>query len=133
MTENEEMNDIYMERKRAAGGKDQIEFALDDFGSGFNSEINIIEVQPSYVKIDKSFVENIVNDPYRQEMVKNTIDYCKRHNIHIIAEGVETREELDYMKQAGVDYIQGYYLARPEETLPDEEKMEEIRRKAKYE
>ena len=46
---------------------------------------------------------------------------------------METREELDYMKQAGVDYIQGYYLARPEETLPDEEKMEEIRRKAKYE
>lgn len=133
MTENEEMNDIYMERKRAAGGKDQIEFALDDFGSGFNFEIKIIEVRPSYVKIDKSFVENIVNDPYRQEMVKNTIDYCKRHNIHIIAEGVETREELDYMKQAGVDYIQGYYLARPEETLPDEEKMEEIRRKAKYE
>mgnify|MGYP000496165308 CR=1 FL=1 len=132
ITEEEEMNRQALESKRHAPGFSGM-FALDDYGSGYSNEGSLLELAPRFIKVDISIIRGIDSDPDKQQILRNVVRYAQPRSMQIIAEGVETREELDYMKQAGVDYIQGYYLARPEETLPDEEKMEEIRRKVKYE
>lgn len=129
ITEVEEMNEAFMDRKRMYADQVGSQFALDDYGSGFNSELKLIQLHPAFVKIDKAFVEGIIHDAYRQEMVRNTISYCNSHGIQVIAEGVETEEELAYMMAAGVDYVQGYYLARPSEELPNEIEIIAIRDK----
>ena len=127
ITESEEMNEVYMERKREDAIKMSSKFALDDYGAGFNSEIKLIQLQPSYVKIDKTFIDNISTDLYRQEMVGNIISYCKRHNMKVIAEGVEEKESLQYVIKLGVDFIQGFYLAKPKESLLSSEEVENIK------
>lgn len=126
ITEAEDMNEGYMEKKRMYADAVGSRFALDDYGSGFNSELKLIQLHPEFVKIDKALVDGITTDKYRQELVRNTISYCKTHGIKVIAEGMEQEEQLRYMIAAGADYVQGYYLARPSEKLPTDAQLSEI-------
>lgn len=123
ITESEEMNDEFMRKKVRYAEGVKSNFALDDFGTGFNSEMKLIQLNPAYVKIDKGFIKNITEDKYRQEMLNNIVSYCNKYDIKIIAEGIEEEEELRFVIEAGVDYIQGFYLAKPvERLLTDQEK-----------
>ncbi len=87
--------------------------ALDDYGSGYNSDINLIKINPDIVKIDRSIIDGVENDPHRQSIVQKTINHCKTHSIGVLAEGVETFEQMRWLVDAGVDYLQGYYIAKP--------------------
>lgn len=108
-------------------------FALDDYGSGYNSEKNLLELAPAYTKIDISIIRSIDVSRDRQEIVANMVAYAHQRDMQVIAEGVETPQELETVIDLGVDLIQGYLLARPAAVPAMEiapEALELIRRKA---
>lgn len=95
------------------------EIALDDFGTGYSTETAMLALQPNYVKLDMAMIRDIDKDIARQTMVKHIVDYSRSQHIRSIAEGVETQEEMRTVVRLGVDYIQGYYLAKPELEVKD--------------
>ena len=103
--------------------------ALDDYGAGYSNEGNLLQINPDLVKMDIELVRNIHIDQNRQAMAKSLISYCHQRGILVLAEGVESLEELEYLVKLHVDLYQGYYLARPElEILPlDRKVMEKMR------
>ncbi|MDD3839430.1 MAG: EAL domain-containing protein, partial [Clostridia bacterium] len=89
------------------------QLALDDFGSGYNSEIALLVFSPSFVKIDMTIIRDIDSDSNRQELFKNLLSYAKNRHIKTIAEGIETKAEMHTLIEFGVDYVQGFYLGKP--------------------
>ncbi len=88
--------------------------AIDDFGTGSNLDIECLEFyKPDIVKIDRKYVSEVDKDPEKQRFVKKIISELRKRNIAILAEGVETKEELDFFKEMKIDFAQGYYLGRP--------------------
>ena len=88
--------------------------AIDDFGSGYNSESILLKLHPHIVKLDMELVRHIDEDQDRQNMLKSLIPLCHQQDILVAAEGVETSEELEILFDMDVDLFQGYYLCRPE-------------------
>jgi diguanylate cyclase (GGDEF)-like protein len=113
MTEDELSNDAVMAHKLARMKAMGIELALDDFGAGYNSESTILKYPPQYLKIDMALIKNIHMDEDRQSLTKNLIAHGKRFGIRVLAEGVELKEEMEYLIDAGIDLMQGYYLCQP--------------------
>ena len=90
-----------------------IEVSLDDFGTGHNDVDAVDYYNPHTVKLDRSLIAEVDKDRIKQGDVKYLIEQFHNKGIKILAEGVETEEEYMYMMEAGADYFQGYYLARP--------------------
>ncbi len=90
-----------------------LQIAIDDFGSGYSNEVRIIKLSPNIVKIDMELIQGISNNMDKQTIVKGLVDFCHRKDIRIVAEGVEFKEDLKYLIDIDVDYVQGYYIARP--------------------
>ncbi|MCF4009745.1 GGDEF domain-containing protein [Rheinheimera sp. UJ63] len=88
--------------------------AIDDLGSGFSGLKLWSELQPDFVKIDRYFISEIYRDPTKKAFVKNIISLAKATGSLIIAEGIETEEELLQCKELGADFGQGYLLGRPQ-------------------
>lgn len=88
-------------------------FALDDYGSGYNGEKNLLLLQPRFVKVDVVFIRGIDTNPDRQQLVSGLVNYAHGHNMKVVAEGIETAAELQKVLELGVDLFQGYFLARP--------------------
>ena len=89
------------------------ELALDDYGTGYNGEKVLIDLNPEYVKLDISLIHHIDTDANRLQIVQYLVAYSHERNIQVIAEGVETPAEMRTLILAGVDYIQGYYVGKP--------------------
>lgn len=87
--------------------------AIDDFGSGYNSDTTLLNIQADYIKIDIELIHNIDTDNNRQLMVKNIIDFAHQKGTYVIAEGVETKNEMETLIALRVDYMQGFYLGKP--------------------
>lgn len=88
--------------------------ALDDFSTGQNNMEALEYFQPQYAKLDRSLICNIHSDIEKQEKVSNLMREFHNRGVKVIAEGIETKEELDYLKaHTEVDYFQGYYLGIP--------------------
>ena len=103
------------ERMRRWGGS----IAIDDYGSGYNSEHLLLSVSAQFLKIDMKIIRDIHLDHNKQQIVKNIIYYAHERDIRIIAEGVETYEEMQTVVKLGADYIQGYYFAKPSLLVQD--------------
>ena len=88
-------------------------FALDDYGSGFANENSLLELSPRFIKVDIAIIRGIDTDPDKQQIVQNIVAYAHPRSMQIIAEGVETAEELKKVLELGVDGLQGYFLAKP--------------------
>ena len=112
---NKEDTDRKLETVRALG----MQVAIDDYGSGYNSQKLLLDVSPEYIKIDMNIVHNIDTDMNRQETVRDLLSYAKARGIMVIAEGVETESEFYYIRSAGVDYVQGYLLQAPAKSPPE--------------
>ena len=104
---------------RSAG----LSISLDDFGTGYSALSYLKKFSIDYLKIDRSFVNDIVHDPDSQAIVRSIIAMARQLGIKTIGEGVETPEQAEILKAAGCDYAQGYYYARP---MPDHEFSEFI-------
>ncbi len=92
-------------------------FALDDFGSGYNSFHYLRELTFDYVKIDGAFVKNILHSRIDYALVNNLTRLCQDIGTRTIAEFVESADILIALQKIGVDYAQGYYLGKPGATM----------------
>lgn len=117
ITEFENLTPGIMQKKRELAGDNSL-FALDDYGSGYNSELNLLELSPKFIKVDISIIRDIDTDIDKQRIVSNIVDYAHDRDMLIIAEGIETPAELYKVLELGVDLLQGYILARPA-AIPD--------------
>ena len=114
ITEEELIGDLPMFMQvagelRAAG----VRFAIDDFGAGYAGLSLIADFQPDKLKIDRTIVAGIHKNGPRQAIVYSVLDLCKRLGIVVVAEGVETMEELEWLNSAGIHRIQGFLFAKP--------------------
>ncbi len=90
-----------------------IRLAVDDAGAGFASFRHILELAPDFVKLDMGLVRGIDADPARQALVAGMVFFAAERKLLLIAEGIETREELQTLRHLGVPLGQGYLLGRP--------------------
>ena len=114
ITEAEDMDEQATMIKRDTPGFSGF-FALDDYGSGYNSELRLIDLRPKFVKVDISIIRNIDTSVDKQRIVTHVVEYAHERDMMVIAEGVETADELDQLMQLDVDLVQGYYVAEPAE------------------
>ena len=94
------------------------QFALDDFGSGLGSFSNLKHLEMDYLKIDGTYMRNLSRDSVNQAMVQAMIKLARTLHFKVIGEQVEDQQTLDAARLLGVDYMQGYIIARPEPMLP---------------
>lgn len=96
-------------------GKDgsENEIAIDDYGTGHSNIVNLLRYSPHIVKIDRFLITDIHKDVNKQMFVRSTIEFARLNGIKVLAEGVETSDEMRTVIDFGVDYIQGYYTGRP--------------------
>lgn len=94
--------------------------AIDDFGAGYSGLNLLANYQPDIIKLDMALTRGIGHDRVRRSIVSGVLLVCRELGIRPIAEGVETREELDALADLGIELVQGYLLGRPEfEQLPE--------------
>ena len=89
------------------------EFALDDFGTGYSSFGVLKQLAVDFIKIDGSFIANILRDPVDQKTVQLISEIAKSAGLQTVAEYVQTRDAMTLLGELGVDYAQGYYVGRP--------------------
>uniref|UniRef100_A0A7C4YC50 EAL domain-containing protein n=1 Tax=candidate division WOR-3 bacterium TaxID=2052148 RepID=A0A7C4YC50_UNCW3 len=89
--------------------------ALDDVGTGYSTLERIAEIKPKYLKYDRILIRGISKDLIRQELIKSMLEFSKKIDSIIIAEGIENEEDLSFLKEIGINYAQGFLLGRPEE------------------
>ncbi|MBP5623320.1 MAG: GGDEF domain-containing protein [Lachnospiraceae bacterium] len=87
--------------------------SMDDFGAGYSSLNSLKELPLDVIKLDAEFFRGEGNDERGKLIVTETIDLAKRLGMHIVAEGIETREQVDFLKERECDLIQGFYFAKP--------------------
>ena len=98
-----------------------IELALDDFGTGYSSLKYLNQLPINKLKIDRSFVNRIGISPENDAIINTIISLAKSLNLKTVAEGIETEEQLNFMKAHEVDHAQGFYFSKPvsiDELLP---------------
>lgn len=96
--------------------------ALDDFGKGYSSLTYLKNFPADILKIDKAFIDNIVDDKRDEAIVEAMINLSHKLGIKVVAEGVENKNQLVKLEVFGCDYIQGYYFAKPM-PMPEFEKF----------
>jgi EAL domain-containing protein (putative c-di-GMP-specific phosphodiesterase class I) len=116
VTEAEKVNDFdflkgVMQEYRAEGAK----IALDDLGSGYSSILRLADLRPDYVKLDQRLVHGAYGDYLRSVLLKAVTEAAHKLNIRVVAEGVESEDDLRFCVEIGADLAQGYFLARPAE------------------
>ena len=110
-----------LEQLRAYG----LRIALDDYGTGFSGLKNLKKLPIYAIKIDRSFIRDIRNDNSDAVIVASTISLAHNLGLQVVAEGVESKEQLVHLKTAGCDQVQGFYFKRP---VPATEIVEILRR-----
>ena len=98
--------------------------SLDDFGTGFSSLSYLQKFPVDSIKIDRSFINRMLSDNSSMQIVKASIYLAKTLDLEVVAEGVESKEEVEQLIDMGCSYCQGYYYAKP---LPPAETMGYIR------
>lgn len=104
--------------------------AIDDAGAGFSGMNRIIETRPQFIKLDMVMIRGVDKDSFKQAIVKSFVQLSQNTNIKLVAEGIETKEELKMLIRLGVYAGQGYYLQKPSPkllTLPHDKKSEIIK------
>lgn len=106
-----EMLDVNMKRLRSLG----CHFSMDDFGTGYSNLAKMAKVHFELVKLDKSLIWPAFGEKPEEPMVilNSCISMILQLGAHIVAEGVETQEQADFLTEQGVNYLQGYYYSKP--------------------
>ncbi|CAA9417638.1 MAG: hypothetical protein AVDCRST_MAG74-2730 [uncultured Pyrinomonadaceae bacterium] len=108
VSDNSHLKNIVTEYQRQS-----FKTAIDDFGAGY-SGLNLLSVfQPDYLKLDMELTRAINTNPVKQSIVKGILHVARDLGIAIIAEGIETKDELDTLREFGINLFQGYYFAKP--------------------
>ena len=91
--------------------------SIDDFGTGYSSLSYLKHLPIDALKIDRSFIQGIVDDADNQAITDAIIAMAQRLRLHVVAEGIETQAQLDYLSARGCDEAQGYFIGRPAPAL----------------
>ena len=97
--------------------------ALDDFGTGHSSLTHVQKLPLDRIKVDRSFVKEVINDPTSRAIIKTTVDLCRNLGISCVFEGIETEQQLDALLGLGGTVMQGYLFGRP---MSEEKVLEQI-------
>jgi EAL domain-containing protein (putative c-di-GMP-specific phosphodiesterase class I)/CheY-like chemotaxis protein len=106
--------DDYKVLRAAIEALGTVEVAVDDAGAGYSSLRHILELRPAFAKLDISLVQGIDTDPLRQALVAGLVYFAQRSGCHLIAEGVESKNEAAALGLLGVELGQGFLFGRPE-------------------
>lgn len=87
--------------------------ALDDFGEGYSSLACLRDLPFQELKIDRSFVPGCAVEPAKRDLCQTIVDMAHRFDCTVVAEGIETKADLNVVKATGCEYGQGYLLGRP--------------------
>ncbi len=118
ITEKNSIVDIESFKKVIENYKDQgYNIAIDDTGSGYSGLKLITEIHPHFIKLDMNLIRDIDKDGLKYALIKTFYDFCRVTDIKMIAEGIETENELNTLIDIGIDYGQGYYIQRPQDSL----------------
>ncbi|MEW8096117.1 MAG: EAL domain-containing protein, partial [Candidatus Thiodiazotropha endolucinida] len=90
-----------------------VRFSIDDFGTGYSSLAYLKSLPISEIKIDRSFVRDILTDPNDAALVETILNLAKQLHLEVVAEGVETKEIRNMLLEYGCTVFQGYYFSRP--------------------
>ena len=114
ITEKSSVNDFKTFKNVIDNYKEQgYKIAIDDVGAGYSGLSLLAEIRPQYLKIDMSLIRDVDKDGLKQALLKTLYDFCLVTNIKMIAEGIETVNELNTLIDIGVHYGQGYFIQRP--------------------
>ena len=105
---------VRLQRKYESIKRMGFRVVLDDYGSGINSVKALNAISPEIVKIDRSFITGCTENLKTKNTVEIITDSIRSHNAKVLAEGVETKEEYEFLKTLRIDYMQGFFLGKPE-------------------
>tara|TARA_R110000823_G_scaffold132777_1_gene261152 strand:- start:12165 stop:12941 length:777 start_codon:yes stop_codon:yes gene_type:complete len=119
-TEGERMDDLNHIREIVEYYKlSGFSTAIDDFGAGYAGLNMLAEIRTNFIKLDMALLRGIDQDPVRQIIVKGVLEMCQALGATVVAEGIESPEELRVLASFGINLFQGYYFAQPAfEALP---------------
>lgn len=123
MTERTVVEDISL-AKNAAENVRKLGFivSMDDFGTGYSAFNILKDIEIDILKIDKTFFDNLENNKRAQIIIETIVKMCKRLNIKTVAEGIETKGQVEFLKKIGCDIVQGYYFSKAIQIKEFEEK-----------
>ena len=90
-----------------------ISISLDDFGTGFSSLSHLRDFSVDEIKVDKSFVQDLEASAGDRALIKGLVELAHCLDLSVVAEGVETLAQFEYVRDLGVDFAQGFFHARP--------------------
>ena len=99
--------------KKGDTKEQRLKIAIDDFGTGLSNMDLVNMYSPDIVKLDRCLISDCDKDEEKQKNVKSLLEEFHSRGILVVAEGIERKEEFDYLAGIGIDLFQGYYLARP--------------------
>ncbi len=114
----ETADDLQISRQTALLKEKGFKLLMDDFGSGYSSLNVLLESPFDVIKLDKRFIENMMTSDKGQRILENVLQMAANLNITVLAEGVETKEQVELLRRIGCDQVQGYYYAKP---MPEDE------------
>jgi EAL domain-containing protein (putative c-di-GMP-specific phosphodiesterase class I) len=115
LTEHVVVDDYGPIRTRIARFREKgARIAIDDTGAGFSSMRHILLLQPEIIKLDQSLTHGVDHDPARRALASSLVSFAKDIGSDLIAEGVETADELQTLERLGAQWVQGFHIARPE-------------------
>lgn len=114
MTETTIVEDIMLAKGAAESAKKLgFKVSMDDFGTGYSSFNILKDIEIDILKIDKEFFKNLESNKRAQIIIEAIVKMCQKLKIKTVAEGIETKEQVIFLKKIGCDIIQGYYFSQP--------------------
>jgi diguanylate cyclase (GGDEF)-like protein/PAS domain S-box-containing protein len=116
----QDINKFFILFKQIKDLNENIKIAIDDFGTGYSSLSYLKDLTVDILKIDYSFIKNMTRSSKDLALVTILIDLAQKFGLKTVAEGVETAEQVKFLTLLGIDYLQGFYFAKP---MPEEEAL----------
>lgn len=114
ITEQDSVSDNELNKIKTLTVNDiEAQLAVDDYGSGQSNIQNLLRYAPNIVKIDRFLIQDVTNDTNKQLFISNIVEFARLNDMKVVGEGVENEQEFQTVIDYGVDYIQGFYTARP--------------------